>query len=242
MFEDFFSSLGGLFGGSDSGGIPEGQTAQGGTNIPQAGAPGGQQGGGNPLMSLILGVGAPLLSRLMGDPSAGALKNLTKGSNVGTNVGTQLIKRASQGKLTDPQQASVDAMKAQEMARWNQYLAGLGIPVSTAMVQGQNEVDMKAQKLANDLINQSFTQGLDALKIGGSESNALLTQAMAQKKDMSQAIAEVAKQLGLILNQPQGSPGTTTNANARVPEAWGQPDPNYSEPDPQYSYMDPFLE
>ncbi len=246
MFEDLFSSLGAMFGGGgDSGGGIEASP-----NTPQAGtvfAPTeGKGGGGDLLTSLILGVGGPLISKLMGGGNDsmmnGALSNLQKSSNVGTNTGLKLIRRAGAGKLTDPQQAQVDSMKAEQNARWGQYLASLGIPVSTAMVQGQNEVDLKAQKLASDLINQSFDQGIKALGLGGTASTQLIANAMAQKQDLAKTIQDVAKQIGMVLNTPQQQApgtggGTPMLGGIRVPAEWGN-----MEADPQYSYMDPFGE
>ena len=96
-----------------------------------------------------------------------------------------MMKRATARQLTDPQQAQVDAMKREQNAHNSQYFASLGIPVSTSMVQGQNQVDANAVKLANDLINQSFEQGIQAINLGGTASQQLLTQAMAQKKELS---------------------------------------------------------
>lgn len=205
-FEDLFSSLGGLFGGG------------GDMQAPAPGG-GGQEAGANPLASILLGVGAPLISKLMGASTekqiSGAEKNLKTAGNTGTSIGEQLLKRASAGQLTDPQQAQVDKMKREQNARANQYLAGLGIPVSTAMVQSQNQIDQNATAFANDLINQSFQQGIQAMNLGGQASQQLLTQAMAQKKELANTIGDVAKQIGQVMN----TPGRTEQPTA--PDAQG---------------------
>jgi hypothetical protein len=186
--EDLF---GGLFGG-------------GGGDTTQSQQP--QEAGANPLASILLGVGAPLISKLMGQSTekqiTGAEKNLKTAGNTGTSIGEQLLKRAAAGQLTDPQQAQVDTMKREQNARNSQYLASLGIPVSTANVEMQNQTDQQALKMANDLINQSFQQGIQAMNLGGTASQQLLTQAMAQKKELSNTIGDVAKQIGQVLNTP----------------------------------------
>ena len=104
------------------------------------------------------------------------------------------------------------------------------------MVQGQNQVDANAVKLANDLINQSFQQGIQAMNLGGTASQQLLTQAMAQKKELSNTISDVAKQIGGVLNTPGrkaeqppavGAP-SAQQAITEGAQQWGQ-EP-YAEP------------
>jgi hypothetical protein len=222
----FMDFVGDLFSGGGSSNAPQQQGQSSNIFAPGPGGPSGQPGGGDLLSSLLLGVGAPLLSRLIPDPGAKAQKNLGTVSNEGTNIGKALMDRAAAGKLTDPQQAQVDAMKKEQNARNAQYLASLGIPVSTANVQMQGNVDANAVKMANDLINQSFQQGISALGLGGQASNALITQAAAQKKDLSNTIGEVAKQIGAVMNQPtRPDQGGGAPANiASGAQAWGEGD------------------
>jgi hypothetical protein len=225
-FDDFISSIGSLFGGgggADTSNPPFAPT-QTPPTVPQ---PGG--GGGNILTSLLLGVGAPLISRLMGGGETKmidqSMKNL---SGIGKTVmpaGKRLIGRASKGELTDPQQAMVERMKAEQNARNAQYLSNLGIPVSSAMVQGQNLVDENATRLANDLINQSFDQGIKALSLGGTASAQTLQNAMASRADMAKTINDLAKQIGMVMNapspgQPAGS-GTVTSQASSAAQGFG---------------------
>ena len=225
MFEDIMGSLSGMFGGGDTA-----QPAAAGMTQPQ-------EAGANPLASILLGVGAPLLSKLMGRSTekqiTGAEKRMETAGKTGTSIGEELLKRAAAGKLTDPQQAQVDVMKREQNARASQYLAGLGIPVSTAMVQSQNQIDQNAVKFANDLINQSFQQGIQAMNLGGQANQQLLTQAMAQKKELSNTIGEVAGQIGQILNTPgrKEQPQQAMNPIEEIAQgaqSWGA-EP-YSEP------------
>jgi hypothetical protein len=206
-----------LFSGGGNAPAPVAQT--GGGFAPQQNQP----GGGDLLSSILLGVGAPLLSRLLPDPGAKAQKNLGTVSNEGTNIGKALMDRAAAGKLTDPQQAQVDAMKKEQNARNAQYLASLGIPVSTANVQMQGNVDANAVKMANDLINQSFQQGVSALGLGGNASAALIRAAAEQKKDLANTIGEVAKGIGMIMNQPGQGGGAPANI-ASGAQSWGEGD------------------
>jgi hypothetical protein len=186
-----------MFGGGGGG---EGAAA-GMTQDPNAGG-----AGANPLMSILLGVGAPVLSQLMGRGEQKqidkATKNTQTAGNLGTSIGEQLLKRATAGQLTDPQQAQVDTMKREQNARNAQYLSSLGIPVSSAMVQGQNQIDQNAVKLTNDLINQSFQQGIQALNLAGPANQQIIQNAMKQRTELSSTIGEVAGEIGKVLNTP----------------------------------------
>jgi hypothetical protein len=219
-FDDFLSSIGNLFTGGGGPSTPP--TSPG--NPPIQAPP--QGGGGNLLSSILLGVGAPLISRLMsGDETKMIDKSLGNLSTIGKTAmpaGKRLLGRASKGELTDPQQAMVDRMKAEQNARNAQYLSNLGIPVSSAMVQGQNLVDENATRLANDLINQSFDQGIKALSLGGSSSTQLLQNAMAQRADMAKTIGDLAKQIGMVMNAPPaGQPGSVTSQAGTAAQNWG---------------------
>ena len=201
---------------------------------------GGTGGGGeataNPLASILLGVGAPLISKLMGSSEDKAINKATKNqqriSNTSTDIGTQLLQRAAAGQLTDPQQAQVDAMKKEQNAHNAQYLAGLGIPVSSSNAQYQNQVETNAVKLSNDLINQSFQQGISALNLGGPVNQQIIANAMKQREDLGKTIGEVAQEIGHVMNTPgqktgQPAGGTlSTQAGeniAKGAEQWGSP-------------------
>jgi hypothetical protein len=175
-----------------------------------------------------------LASRLMG---AGDQKNIDKmtknlktGSNIGTDAGKLMVDRASQGKLTDPQQATVDRMKDTQNARWAQYMSSLGIPVSSSMVQAQNLVDTQATELANKLINESFEQGLKALSLGGTDANVLLQSAMKSKSEMAKTIQDMMAEVGRVLNQPgrgggqPGQPGGVQQQAQTAADTWGGSD------------------
>jgi hypothetical protein len=233
-FDDIMGSLMGLFGGGGGSPSPMAQPQQpptpplGGTPpfMPQ---PGG--GGGNILGSLIMGVGAPLISRLIGGGDGGeetAMRRLMSAGKTGAQAGKTMVKRASRGELTDPQQAAVDRMKAEQNARWAQHMSNLGIPVSSSMVQAQNLVDTQATELANKLINQSFEQGIKALGLAGTTSTQYLANAMKQKEDLSKAIGEMMRQAGTVLN-PQAQPGAPAPGSVQeqastAAQQWGAGD------------------
>src|SRR6185295_17742470 len=147
---DFISSL---FGGGDSGGS-SGLTMDpnvGGYPKPTGGTPPifptGDSGGAW-WMPLLIGGGATLASKLLNMGTDSDIEKYQKmlggGTKTAMKVGNQLIKSAAAGKLTDPQQATVDQMKAARNAKWNQYLSSLGIPVSSSQVQASNLVDTQA--------------------------------------------------------------------------------------------------
>lgn len=214
--------------GRDAGGIvaPPPYDPQTGKPNPGGGVwPGGGTAGGgdNWWLPLLLGGGATIASKLINRGTdkdiARANKALRAGTDVASGAGKTMVDRASRGELTDPQKASVDRMKAEQNAQWNQYLSNLGIPVSTAKVQGANLVEANASKFANDLINQSFSQGLEALKLGTTAAQAQLSAAMGQRADTSKAIWDVAQEIGRVFNTPEKKPTTTTGmpATAYVP-------------------------
>jgi len=227
-----------MFGGGDSGGGLMGMlggllggSGGGQSNMTQDPNAGGA--GANPLMSILLGVGAPILSQLMGKGEQKQIDKATKNqqtiANTGTSIGEQLLKRAAAGQLTDPQQAQVDAMKREQNARNAQYLSSLGIPVSSAMIQGQNQIDQNAVKLTNDLINQSFQQGIQALNLGGPANQQIIQNAMKQRSELSSTIGEVAGEIGKVLNTPgrkeeQPKPPSTVDAISSGAQAWGEGD------------------
>jgi hypothetical protein len=227
-FEDLLGSLAGMFGGgetpapapaapSPSGGFAP-QPDSGGFNI------------GSMLGPLLLGGGTMLASKLLGRGEQKdidkATKNIRSGANTASTAGQTMVDRASQGKLTDAQQARVDRMKAEQNAQWGQRFAQMGIPMSTMASQATNLVDTQAEELAGKLINESFDSGIRALGLGTQSSQVLLSNAMQQKKELASTIGEVAKQLGVIFNKPgAGTPQQPQpSANANVPIEWAGSD------------------
>lgn len=217
-FEDLFSSLGSIFGGggADQAAAP---AASGGF------APQPDSGGfdfGKMVMPLLLGGGSMLASKLLGRGEQKdidrATKNIRGSANTAGQAGQTMVDRASQGKLTDPQQARVDRMKAEQNAQYQQAFAKMGIPMSTMAAQATNLVDTQAEELANKLINESFDEGIKALGLSTNASQTLLTNAMQQKKDLAATIGEIAKQMGMVFNTPQQQQQPT--AQARVPTEW----------------------
>jgi hypothetical protein len=232
-FEDL---IGSLFGGGNS----STPAISGATTPPQIPvgsggggfAPTGNSGGGimDFLMPALLGGGSMLASKLIGggnDKNINKMtKNLSTNANTASGAGQAMINAASAGKLTDPQQASVDQMKREQNARSQQYLAGLGIPVSTAQVEMSNKTDQDALAFAQKLIDQSMQEGIQLTGLGNAASTQLLTNALKQKEDLANTIGEVAKQMGMVLNQPQQKVEQPNVANsiASAANQWGAGD------------------
>ena len=223
-FEDLLSGIGNLFGGSDSSSsTPAANTSQ----------PTEKSGRGimDILMPALLGGGSMLASRLIGganDKNINKMtKNLSSNANTSSGAGRAMIDAASAGKLTDPQQAAVDAMKREQNARNQQYLAQLGIPVSTAQVEMTNKVDQDALAFAQKLIDQSMQEGIQLTGLGNAASTQLLTNALKQKEDLANTIGEVAKQMGAVLNQPQqkpqAGPPNVAGSIAQAANQWQDP-------------------
>lgn len=228
----FMDMLGGLLGGG--GGDPAGGAVGGTPPITGEGGPG--TGGGDMMSSilpLLIGGGGALASILGGGPPKKATQAENRARDISAQ-GEEMVKRAAAGQLTAPQQATVDKYKAEETAKWRQYMAQLGIPVSSSEVQGQGVVDAQAQKMANDMINQSFTQGMEALRLGSTVAQQQITQALSAQKDMSKTIWDVAGEIGRVLNTPTNKtqvPGAApSSGNVDVPVDWSTYGPQEGDP------------
>lgn len=216
--------LSGIFGGGESPSASKG-IMPGDLPTSPRDSSGGDSGGfdfGKMLGPLLIGGGSMLASKLLGSGMdkdiTKATKNIRRGGDTASAAGQAMVDRASKGQLTDPQQARVDRMKAEQNAQWSQRFAQMGIPVSTMQSQATNLVTTQAEELANKLINESFDEGIRALGLGTQSSQLLLSNAMKQKEDLAKTIGEVAKQMGMIFNTPgkTGAPNATT-----VPAEWG---------------------
>src|SRR5262245_45492390 len=244
-----------IFGGDDSGGGLSGLL-----NFFTGGGGGG--GGGSPapaqfaeqpqqkswsdiFLPAALGGGAGLLGMLLNRGANKDIKSATKDisgiSRTTIPAGRQMVERAAAGKLTDVQQAAVDRMKAEQMAKWNQYLSGLGIPMSSSQVQAANLVESQALEEANKFINESMRQGTELLGAGGTASQQLLTNAMQQKKDLSKTIWDVAAEIGRVINAPQkpGQPqqGAQTTVPAELASVPGAPEQLAGPPEDPYAAL-----
>jgi hypothetical protein len=236
-FEDFLSSLGGMFGGGgDQSQVkmekPEPAASTGGAS---SFFPTNDSGGTDwtkLLMPALLGGGSMLASKLIGgsnDKNINKMtKNLSTSANTASGAGQAMINAASQGHLTPAQQAAVDQMKKEQNTKNAQYLAGLGIPVSTAQVEMSNKTDQDALAFAQKLIDQSMQEGISLTGLGNAASTQLLTNALKQKEDLANTIGEVAKQMGAVLNQPQqkpqvGQPDVASSISSGA-QQWGMGD------------------
>lgn len=182
------------------------------------------------IMPALLGGGSMLASKLIGgknDKNIAAMqKNLKGNANTATGAGQAMINAASAGHLTPAQQAAVDEMKRGQNTRNAQYLSNLGIPVSTAQVEMTNKTDQDALAFAQKLIDQSMQEGISLTGLGNAASTQLLTNALKQKEDLANTIGEVAKQMGVVLNQPQQKteqPNVATSI-ASAANQWGAGD------------------
>jgi len=190
-----------------------------------------EQGSSPWWLPILTGGGGMLASKLIG---AGDQKNINKmnknlksASNSATGAGNTMVNRAAAGQLTDPQKAAVDKLKAEENATMQQRFAQMGIPMSTMQAQASNQVETNAEAFAQKLIQESFDQGLKALQVGTGASSTLLTSAMKNKSDMAQAIQEMMKETGRVLNTPgqSGQPGggNVQQQAQQAAQSWGDP-------------------
>ena len=144
-------------------------------------------GGGFDIASVLPMVGAAPMAinairGLFQGPSSGeqALPGMAGVSGPLRKAGAQQLKQYESGNLSPTQQAAVDRMKQEELAKWRQYLASAGIPESSAMADIENKVTQDAQVYANQLLQQNYTNALQSLGLAQSSLGQQATINFAQ--------------------------------------------------------------
>jgi hypothetical protein len=113
-------------------------------------------------------------------------------------AGNQALNAYTSGKLTPAQQAAVDQYRKQAMAKWQQYMANAGIPVSSAQADIENKVNMDTMAYANQLLQQDFQNAYAATGMTATNlTNVARMQALQDQEQRAQW-AEFMKELGKI--------------------------------------------
>lgn len=183
---------------------PQGAPNIPGTNIPPfPGAPSG--GGGFNIASILPLIGAAPMAinairGLFQGPSSAeqALPGMAGVSGPLRHAGAQQLKQYESGNLSPTQQAAVDRMKQEELAKWRQYLASAGIPESSAMADIENKVTQDAQVYANQLLQQNYTNALQSLGLAQNSLGQQATINFAQDAQNAQQLQQLWDEIGKI--------------------------------------------
>ncbi len=120
--------------------------------------------------------------------------------------GQELINKAIRGELTPAQKSQVDLEKARKLAAWRQHLATLGIPESSAALEGTRRIEEEASAFTNQLLQQTFDQGASLLNLSSEEAQSLFAGALANKQIAGERFGKFGKSFGDLLAAMKGLP------------------------------------
>jgi len=151
------------------------------------------------LPALVSG-GAGLIGYLRGQggETDKAIKELHGTTGPMQSAGNQALNAYTSGNLTPAQQAAVDQYRKQAMAKWQQYMASAGIPVSSAQADIENKVNMDTMAYANQLLQQDFQNAYAATGMTATNlTNVARMQALQDQEQRAQW-AEFMKEIGKL--------------------------------------------
>lgn len=122
----------------------------------------------------------------------------TKNLNRVSAVGNQQLKAFETGHLRPGEQAVIDAYKKSAGASLNQEMGAAGLSKSTAAAMGKGAVDAQAAQMAEQFLQQDFSNAMDSL---GMTTNAYYTatqQEMMQNSGVMSALGGVAEGIGAL--------------------------------------------
>jgi len=164
--------------------------------------------------ALSLGLGAAGLAMSAGKsneqmPGQATLTGL--GENA-ASLSNEYINAARSGKLTGPQQASLDQYVQQAKNQVRQYFASIGQQDSTAERQAEAQIDQTAVGMKDQLIQSTLQSGLTAL---GAAQGPLATVAqyqLGQDQALQQALGRFALGAGVLAGTSAGKPTAATTS------------------------------
>lgn len=163
---------------------------------------------GNLLPSLLGGAGG-LIGMFTGQGGATdkALKKQSQATGPLQAAGNEALEAYRTGKLTPPQQASVDQYRKAAMAKWRQYFANAGIPVSSSEADINNKVEMDTMAYANQLLQQDFNNAYQATGMSTNNLTNLARQQALEDAQQRNQWQEFMKQITKIGGDVFGGQG-----------------------------------
>lgn len=160
-------------------------------------------GGFNPAMlGKLAGAGMGLYNMFTTSPTEKALEQGQKlqmqNAKLAGASGKQQLQQYTAGQLSPAQQAAVDRFKKENLAKWRQTLATMGIPESSAMADIEADVNMKTAAYAQTLLQQNYKNSMDALGLSGNTLAQAATNNLAIDKEIAASDAEIMQQIGQL--------------------------------------------
>ena len=160
-------------------------------------------GGGFDFMKLIpslIPVASGLIGMFRGQGGATdkALKAQGKSTQPMAAAGNEALQAYRTGTLTPSQQASLDQYRKQANAKWQQYFANAGIPVSSAQADIENKVNLDTEAYKNQLLQQDFQNAFAATGMSTTNLTNLARQQALQDEAQRKQWEDFMAQLGKI--------------------------------------------
>ncbi len=156
----------------------------------------------NPLQALGLGMTAASLAGGAGSqktpPAVGQLNQLGTDAQA---TAQRLIQQHASGQLSGPQQASLDQTVQNTKNQIRQYFANIGMSDSTAARQAEAAVEREALAMKQEFLNQSLTQGLNALGIATGPLSQAAQFTLGQDKNLQQAFGQFGQAIGNLFGR-----------------------------------------
>lgn len=171
-------------------------------------------------LQIGLGVGSMMLAGGKADEMPPAMNQLTASGQNAQALGNEYIEAARAGRLTAPQQASMDQYVQRAKNQIRQYFAGINQFDSTARIQAEQLIDQEALAMQNNLIQTTLDQGLKALQVGQGPIQQAAQYQAGQDQALIQAMGNFAGGLGNLFGRG-ASQGQITQ-NTAVPTIQGQ--------------------
>lgn len=198
-------------GASQAMGLPPGATAPAavGSQV------GGGAAGGDFVSGILeqfkknaLSLGMMGLSLLGAGSAAGkepeAVKQLGQNANAASQMGMEYLQAAREGRLTGPQQASLDQYKQNAKNQVRQYFASIGQFDSTSRIQAEAQIDQAAVAMQQQLIQETLNSGLSLMGASNTPLAQVAQYQAGQDQALINAMGSFAQGIGSLFGQQAG--------------------------------------
>ena len=156
----------------------------------------------NPLQALGLGMTAASLAGGVGSQKTPqAVGQLNQLGTDAQATAQRLIQQHASGQLSGPQQASLDQTVQNTKNQVRQYFANIGMSDSTAARQAEAAIEREALAMKQEFLNQSLTQGLNALGIASGPLSQAAQYQLGQDKNLQQAFGQFGQAIGNLFGR-----------------------------------------
>jgi len=167
-----------------------------GISAPTGGG-GGQFNPWSVLPAAVSGVGS-IVNLFRKNPTDAALKELRQSTKGLEGAGSEALAAYRSGTLAPAQQARVDQFKKEQTAKWQQYFASAGIPVSSAMTDVSSKIDQDAEAFAQQLLQQDFNNAYYSIGLSNVNLANIAKMQALQDAEQRKAWEEFMKSMGSL--------------------------------------------